>query len=242
MNRKVAVLLLALLIAAVTPVCSGSKRLNGPKEKMGDGTIWSWTEHDASGKPLRLGVTMTHGVLTNVPSSYDQVEAPLPDESAIPPYETVVVGWDPLGHAPAAYSVPHFDFQFYFVTAEELGLVSPDSDTVPVSARFRPPDYNAGLPEPTVGTHWGDTLAAEFHGKPFSATFVYGFHNENMTFLEPMIASSFLGTEPSYSGAIKQPAVFQREGYYPTRYTVEYNRKDSTVSIALEGLTLQKPQ
>jgi hypothetical protein len=242
LKRKMAVLSLALVIAAVMPVCTGSKRLMGPKQKLGEGSIWSWTEHDVSGKLLRMGVTMTHGVLQGLPSSYEQVEAPLPTEVSTPPYVTAVVFWDPLGHAPQVYSVPHFDFMFYFVTSEELGRISPGSDTVPVPARFRPPDYHAALAEPSVGTHWGDTLAAEFHGKPFTATFVYGFQDGKMVFLEPMIASSFLGTEPSFSGAIEQPAAFQREGYYPTHYTVEYNRKDSTVTVALEGLTLKKPQ
>jgi len=242
MNRKVTVLFVALLLAAVMPVCTGSKHLNGPKQKLAQGSIWSWTEHDVSGNLIRLGVTMTRGVLDGLPSSYEQVEAPLPEEVSTPPYVTDVVFWDPLGHGPGVYSVPHFDFMFYFVTAEELGRISPGSDTVPVPARFRTPDYFAALAEPTVGTHWGDTLAAEFHGKPFTATFVYGFQDGKMVFLEPMIASSFLGTEPAFSGAVKQPAAFQREGYYPTHYTVEYNRKDSTVTVALEGLTLQKPQ
>ena len=242
MNRKVAVLFLVLLIAAVMPVCSGSKHLNGPKQSLGQGSIWSWTEHDVSGNLVRLGVTMTHGVLNGLPTSYEQVEAPLPEETSTPPYVTAVVFWDPLGHGPEVYSVPHFDFMFYFLTSEELGQISPGSDTIPVPARFRPPDYHAALTEPTVGTHWGDTLAAEFHGKPFTATFVYGFHDGKMAFLEPMIASAFLGTEPSFSGAIEQPAAFEQEGYYPTHYTVEYNRKDSTVTVALEGMTLRKPK
>ncbi len=242
MSRKVAALLLVLLIAAVMPVCTGSKHLNGPKQSLGQGSMWSWTEHDVSGNLVRMGVTLTRGVLTGLPTSYEQVEAPLPEEVSTPPYVTAVVFWDPLGHGPQVYSVPHFDFMFYFLTSEELGQISPGSDTVPVPARFRPPDYRAALAEPTVGTHWGDTLAAEFHGKPFTATFVYGFHDGKMAFLEPMIASAFLGTEPSFSGAIEQPAAFEQEGYYPTHYSVEYNRKDSTVTVALEGMTLRKPQ
>jgi hypothetical protein len=243
MKRKVAVLALALVFAAVMPLCTGSKHLNGPKRTLGKGSVWSWTEFDTDGKLVRLGVTMTNGALVDLPSSYDEVEVPLPGtEMPTPPYNTVVVGWDPLGHAPDVYSVPHFDFMFYFITSEELGRISPGSDTIPVAARFRPPDYFAALAEPTVGTHWGDTLAQEFHGKPFSATFVYGFQDGKMIFLEPMIASSFLGTEPAFSGAVKQPAAFEREGYYPTHYTVEYNRKDSTITVALEGLTLKKPQ
>jgi hypothetical protein len=242
MSRKIALLAVALVIAAVMPACTGSKHLNGAKQKLGQGYIWSWTEHDVAGNLVRMGVTMTRGVLEGLPSAYDQIEVPLPTEVSTPPYVTTVVFWDPLGHGPQPYSVPHFDFMFYFITSEELGQISPGSDTTPVPARFRPPDYHAALAEPSVGTHWGDTLAPEFHGKPFTATFVYGFEDGKMVFLEPMIAASFLGSEPAFSEAIEQPAAVEREGYYPTHYTVEYNRKDSTVTVALEGLTLRKPQ
>lgn len=241
MNRKMAVLALAVAMAAVMPVCTGSKHLNGPKEKLGNGTAWSWTEFDEGGHLTKLGVTMTQSALVGLSSSYNQLEVPLPSqEMPAPPYHTVVIGWDPLGHNPATYSVPHLDFMFYFITSEELGMISPGSDTTPVPAGSRPPDYTAALAEPSIGTHWGDTLAEEFHGKPFTSTLVYGFQDGKMIFLEPMTALSFIGTSPSFSAAIKQPASFQREGYYPTRYTIESSSKDSTITVALEGLTFHK--
>jgi hypothetical protein len=239
-RNKMAVCLLATVLVAVLPSCTGSKRLNGPKQDLGQGKVWSWTEFDTDGNLLSLGVTMDKAALAGLSSAYDEVEIPLPGtEMPTPPYHTVVVGWDPLGHAPAAYSVPHFDFEFYFITSEEVGMISPGSDTTPVPDRFRPRDYRAALAEPSVGTHWGDTLAPELHGKPFTATFVYGFQDGNMIFLEPMVALSFMNEHPSFSGEIKQPDAFQREGYYPTRYRVEYNPKDGTATVALEDLKLR---
>jgi hypothetical protein len=241
MNRKIAALSLAVLIATVMPVCTGSKHLDGPRQSLGRGQAWSWTEFDTDGNLVRLGVTMTQNALIGLPTSYDEVELPLPGtEMPTPPYHSVVLGWDPLGHTPDAYSVPHFDFMFFFVSSEELGRISPGSDTIPVPANFRPRDYNAALAEPSVGTHWGDTLARELHGQPFTATFVYGFQDGKMIFLEPMVALSFLGKPSPFTGEVKQPQAFQREGYYPSRYLVTHNDKDSTVTIALEGLTLQK--
>ena len=222
--------------------CSSTRMVTGPQQALGNGKVWSWVEYDNSGKPVKLGVTMTRAALSNLSGSYQEIEAPLPDTLSTPPYHTVVVCWDPLGHAPAAYSVPHFDFQFFFVRSSVLGAITPGSDTLPVPARFRPPDYFAALREPSVGTHWGDTTAPEFHGKPFTATFVYGYQNGEMIFVEPMVAFSFLNREPSFSGIVKQPAAFNRPGSYPARYSVEYNRRDSTVTVALEGLTLIRPQ
>lgn len=242
MSRKVAAIGLLGLVVALMPVCSSTMRTDGQQKQLGNGKVWSWTEQDKSGNVVRLGVTMSQKAMSNLPGSYDQVEVPLPDKSPVAPYTTVVVFWDPLGHNPAAYSVPHFDFQFYFVKPEELSGISPGSDTMQVPARFRPPDYNAAMNEPSVGTHWGDTTAAEFHGKPFTATFVYGYQNGQMIFIEPMVAFSFMGKEPSFSGFVKQPAAFEQPGSYPTRYTVKYNSRDSTVTIALEGLTVIKAQ
>jgi hypothetical protein len=240
-RSKTAIWLLTAVFVAILSSCTGNKRLNGPKQDLGQGKVWSWTEFDTDGKLVRLGVTVDKAALAGLPTAYDEVEAPLPgQEMPTPPYHTVVVGWDPLGHAPAVYAVPHFDFEFYFITSEEVGMISPGSDTTPVPDRFRPRDYRAALAEPSVGTHWGDTLAAEFHGKPFAATFVYGFQDGSMIFLEPMIALSFMNEHPSFSGEIKQPDAFQREGYYPTRYAVEFNPKDSTVTVALEDLKFRQ--
>ena len=242
MNGRTVLTLLSVVLVTVLLSCTGSKRLNGPKQSLGKGNVWSWTEFDTDGNLVRLGVTMNKRALAGLPSAYDEVEAPLPgQEMPTPPYNTVVVGWDPLGHAPEAYSVPHFDVEFYFITSEEVGMISPGSDTTPVPARFRPKDYRAALAEPSVGTHWGDTLAPELHGEPFTATFVYGFQDGAMIFLEPMVALSFLDSKPSFSVEVKQPAAFEREGYYPTRYSVKYNPKDSTVTVALEELKLRHP-
>jgi hypothetical protein len=240
MNSRPTAIAASLVLVVVMAACTGSKHLNGPKQKLGNGQVWSWTEFDTDGNLNKIGVTMTKSALAGLPTSYDEIELPLPGtEMPTPPYHTVVIGWDPLGHAPTAYEVPHFDFEFYFITSQEVGMISPGSDTTPVRGRFRPRDYKPALAEPSVGTHWGDTLAPEFHGKPFTATFVYGFQDGKMIFLEPMVALSYLQASPSFGGEVSQPAAFQREGYYPTRYAVSSSSKDSTVTIALEGLTLR---
>jgi hypothetical protein len=243
MNRRIVVVFFSLALLLVALRCAGVSRVEGPKQAMGRGQIWSWVERDAAGNPVRLGVTLSKGVFEGPPPAvYDQVEAPLPAGTQTPPYQTAVVGWDPFGHAPAAYDVPHFDLQFYFISSEEVCAIMPGSDTIPVPARFRPPDYSVALAEPCLGTRWGDSLASELSGAPFTTTFVYGFQNGEMIFVEPMIALSYLTNEPAFRGAVKQPAAFQRQGYYPTHYTVEFNRQDSSVTVALEGLTLKKPE
>ena len=225
-----------VMAATLSVMCAPARVKTGAAQPVGTGSMWAWTEHDDSGHPIRIGITMTHDVLSGLPDSYDQVELPLPGRFDVPPYEHVVVGWDPLGHNPAAYAVPHFDFIFYFAPPETVGAIPPGPDSVPVPDHYRPPDYFGVLAEPAVGVHWGDTTASEMHGQPFTATFVYGFHNGGMIFLEPMVTSDFLEREPSFSAPVKQPAQVQRTGFYPTSYSVKYNPKDSTISISLDGL------
>jgi len=242
MNRTGMMALMVVLALVFMSACGRATRFEGQKKRIGNGQAWSWTEYDNSGNLMRIGVTMTRQAMGGLPDLYEQVEVPLPDARKAPPYTTAVIGWDPLGHNPLAYSVPHFDFQFYFVRPEELGTIAPGSDTLPVPERFRPPDYRAALQEPSVGTHWGDTTAPEFHGKPFTATFVYGYENGQMIFIEPMVALSYATNRPAFSAAVKQPPAFNWPGAYPGRYTVKYDPRDSTVTVAMEGMTLIKAQ
>jgi hypothetical protein len=220
--------------------CTGNDRLNGDPTPFGRGKAWAWIEHDVSGNPRAIGVTMTEDALSGLPNAYSELELPLPNGADAAPYENVVLGWDPLGHNPTAYAVPHFDFMFFFMTPEELGMVQPGPDSVPVEPRYRPPDYAGVLAEPAVGVHWGDTLAPELHGKPFGATFVYGFYRGDLSFVEPMVASSYFTSKLAFREAVKQPAAFRRRGYYPTSYVVKYDPKARTFTVALEGLTLQE--
>jgi hypothetical protein len=69
---------------------------------------------------------------------------------------------------------------------------------------------------------------------------VYGFYRGDLSFVEPMVASSYFTSKLAFREAVKQPAAFRRRGYYPTSYVVKYDPKARTFTVALEGLTLQE--
>src|SRR5512138_2863469 len=108
--------------------CSGSSVRTGDQQVLGEGKAWTWVRTDVSGNPLAIGVTMTEDALSGLTNSYDAKELPMPDGFDAPPYNSVVVGWDPLGHNPSAYAFPHLDFMFFFLNGDELALVKPGPD------------------------------------------------------------------------------------------------------------------
>ena len=154
-------------------------------------------------------------------------------------YSHVLIDWNPQGHVPLfAYGLPHFDFHFYMITPQEQSQVIPGPDTIPVDPKYIPQNYVSGMMAvPDMGTHWVDTTSGEFHGQPFTITFIYGFYHGEMTFLEPMISKACLDTKPDVTLPIKQPQAFQKHGYYPTKVHLYFDDHDQQYVIALEGLT-----
>ena len=74
-----------------------------------------------------------------------------------------------------------------------------------------------------MGAHAIDPSSPGFNQQPFSKTFVYGFYDEQMVFLEPMMTKAYLETKLNTTDGIKLPNTYARNGYYPTTYSVLYD-------------------
>lgn len=90
-----------------------------------------------------------------------------------------------------------------------------------------------------MGAHWVDPKAPEFNGQPFNETFIYGFYNGEMVFVEPMVTIAFLETKPEVTKELKLPKCYPISSYYPTGYSLSYNETNKEYTLALEGLTLR---
>jgi hypothetical protein len=116
-------------------------RVPGAMSTLGNGTVHSFAEFDASGAPRVLGIAFSAQALDGLPASgSDQhhcvdrnrdgiVDAateclaqyelvlPLPDavaRRADIPFKWVLLNWNPHGHIPpGVYDVPHFDVHFF---------------------------------------------------------------------------------------------------------------------------------
>jgi hypothetical protein len=220
---------------------------NGAPVPIGKGTAHTFISLDENGKPSTIGIRLSADALNGLPSEGNPdmggmvpgYMLSLPGEAGSSGFDHCEVDWNPHGHEPLfAYGVPHFDFHFYMISPQEQSQVIPGPDTIPVEPQYIPKDYISGvMAVPDMGTHWSDTTAPEFNGKPFTATFIYGFYHGNMTFLEPMITEAYLETKPDYTFPIKQPEAFQHHGYYPTKTHLYYDNQNNEFVIALEQLT-----
>jgi hypothetical protein len=222
--------------------------------RVGNGTARSWVKRDKTGKPTSLGLTLSEGALSGLERDVvkgfpvAQFHLSLPKEAQVTGFDHITLDWNPLGHPPKGiYDAPHFDVHFYMMKASELSKITLAGDDMATcikapEARFMPAGYimPPDTAVPLMGAHAIDTAAPELHGKPFTTTFIYGFYNGQMNFLEPMVTMKYLQSKPNFSAPVKLPAAYASSGYYPTRYSIRYDARRREYSISLDGLTFRK--
>jgi hypothetical protein len=216
----------------------------GTAVKLGNDSIRSFITLDVNGQPTSIGLRLDENALNGLPTDTlpgkpeFEYAVPLPAQASASGIDHIEVDWNPFGHEPQEiYGVPHFDMHFYYVSETEQASVIPGPDTTPVAPQFVPKDYAPDVVAvPNMGVHWIDTTSSEFHGVPFTSTFIYGFYHGNFMFVEPMITKAFLESHPNFSASIKQPQVFQKGGFYANNYEVKYDAVKQQYVIALNNL------
>lgn len=214
----------------------------GAPKVLGNGTVRSYVILNNAGLPASVGFNFPESMLQNLPSgagAQNMIMLDLPAEAAATGFEHLELDWNPNGHVPLPiYGFPHFDFHFYLVGMSELMSITGGPDMTPVDAQFMPKDYVSGImAQPNMGVHWTDTLSSEFHGIMFTHTFVYGFYKSKMLFVEPMITKAFLDTKTDITLPLKQPAAYQKTGYYPSSYQIHYDASKKEYNVSIENLS-----
>jgi hypothetical protein len=251
-NPAVAGLIVGMLLvfACVVHAQSLAKVYVGDQVAVGKGYARSYVTTDSACTPSSIGVTFTADALTGLPATapsdelpYSEYILPLPSGISVPPYTHIAVDWNPQGHIPLPlYGVPHFDFHFYMITQQErcrITAVGPDLAVVEKKppAEYVPKGYiwtPGGVPQ--MGAHWIPENTPELHGGKFEHTFIYGFYNGQMVFIEPMITMAYLQTKPNYFQYVGLPVKYPKPGYYPTGYAVRFDQQACRYVIALTGL------
>jgi hypothetical protein len=218
----------------------------GKPVAIGGGSARAYITTNATGTPTEVGVRVTEGALTALPTATGTMymyELELPATAGQTPFDHVSFNWNPYGHDPTpVYGAPHFDVHFYLrPMAEQHAITQDDSkgDIKPASAML-PADYQPtpdGSPNRTVameGRHWIDVTSPELNGGTFSNTFIYGSYNGHVTFLEPMMLKTLLTPAVNISAAIKQPQAYEATGkYYPNKYTITYDAATKEYIVAM---------
>jgi hypothetical protein len=213
----------------------------GEAKPLGAGSVRSWVRVPGQGAPAAIGVTFSSGALSQLPAGALETVLRLPTASAIEPFDHIGINWMPHGHPPPGiYNRPHFDVHFYLVTPQERDLItSSEKMYVMPAPEHLPEDYEliANSGDARMGSHWWDSQAPEAHGESFDATFIFGFYDGSMIFLEPMVSVDFLNSRPTHVATVKQPAEWEKPGSYPTQCRVEYDASLDEYSVALTELT-----
>jgi hypothetical protein len=220
----------------------------GSPVAIGNGNARSYVVLDR-GAPTELGVALSAAALDSLPSAplmggYEFV-LPLPADNATQ-VQVIGLNWNPTGHPPPmVYTVPHFDVHFYTISLTDRNAIAPSDPSFAAEAAdlpaadLRPPGYVADPPAnaiPHMGIHWTDTTAAEFHGQPFTRTFINGSWNGQFIFFEPMVTRAYLLTHPDDLVPVRAAARRATAGYYPATYRVSWDAAASEWHIALSDL------
>lgn len=223
---------------------------NGPYRQLGGSHAYAFITLDSIGKPIAIGVRMSEtaleGLQEELPHNGTAWETliPLPKEATTTGYDHIGIDWNPRGHIPdGIYNKPHFDFHFYMISQAEREKITAKGKDLERVHKAPAPEYMPegyilpkGTEVPRMGAHAIDPSSPEFNQLPFTKTFIYGFYDGQMVFLEPMMTKAFLETKPNTTDRIKLPNTYAENGYYPTTYSVRYNATLREFEISLNNL------
>ncbi len=238
--------LLLLIISILLNACSKddniqdqARTLLGEDIAVGKGTAQSFIIMNSNGDPERIGFTFTASTLQDLPMHGAMYEIPVPKGNNTM-VDHISFDYNAHGHEPPGiYDVPHFDIHFYNISKAERAVIksnTPEMELLP-PPEYVPIDY-AAIPggDPNMGKHWTDTTGAEFHGKPFDKTFIYGSYNGMFIFHEAMVALSYLKTKPNISVPVKQQRKVQVGGYYPTNFSISFDESKQLYTVSMDAL------
>jgi hypothetical protein len=230
---------------------SGTATFDGSAVLIGKGSAHTVVRTGAAGEVISIGVVFTAGMLEGLPRAAHGADPDFPFQLGMPEkgpqtvVDHVVINWESVGHPPpGVYDVPHFDFHFYLVSSAERLKVRFKSESESGDPSQQPPAelLPAGyiLPPGTavsaMGVHAINPASREFHAQPFTATFIYGYYNKQLTFIEPMVSLAYLQSKPAFSAPIARPATFEKRGAYPSSYRVDYDDASKSYEVSLVDL------
>lgn len=240
---------LAVLVSCTddSPAATNVKVLRGADVTFGNGT--ARTELQVKGTTVvSLAVVLSENALDGLPTQSSPMTSqeyvlPLPAGAPSMVFEQVAVNWQPVGHPPMnVYTTPHFDVHHYLITPQQRDAITP-ADPAFGAKTLRQPAADA-LPAgyvldpaavPRMGVHAAASAGSEFQGAPFASTFIYGFYDGGMIFLEPMMTRAFLSSRPDTTISIVTPARYPKPGAYPTAYGYTYDSAARERRIELRG-------
>jgi hypothetical protein len=150
MKNSLVLSTIAAILGALSLGCSTTRsaRVLGTPSNLGNGTVASYSELDASGAPSAIGVLFSASALNELPttpsdghrcldannngvidlatecSGWHERVLPVPSEASHRPdvpFKWALLNWNPKGHIPpGVFDKPHFDVHFYIEPIENI--------------------------------------------------------------------------------------------------------------------------
>jgi hypothetical protein len=209
--------------------------------------VSAYVERGFNNQTISVGFKMSGAAVRNPGPTDTVVVLSVPFQSYGYPFRTLSIDWNAHGHPPAGiYTVPHFDFHFYYITENARQAVVGAPTTADPGPSCRPTGY--GPPAATVprmGGHSFDSTAPEFNGKPLGYAFLYGFVNLQEAFVEPVASQAFLvALRAPVSSPVRQPKYWNLPTFpalVPTNYQFSYDAGKDQYTISIGPFNLVPP-
>jgi hypothetical protein len=227
--------------STITASSAGAERA-GERKPLGAGYAYSWVRSDAAGKVGSFGLSFDEKALTQLGDEEKEIALALPAVDGAP-FRTAVIDWNPHGHPPAhVYDVPHFDFHFYTIGESERMAIAPkgaDADAKPAAELLPAGFITDGETIPMMGKHYLSPGNPEFTGGSFTASPIFGYYGGHLIFVESMVTLAYLNGKPSLSKPLAQPARYEKNGAYPTQWSVSYDAAAHRYDVAFGGMAVR---
>ena len=224
----------------IAPVDLSGTYYGSTTTSMAAGSGRGYITLDAAGAPTELGLAITESAIEKLPTTSAEFVFTLPSQASVTAYQHAVINWVPTGHEPTPYLVPHFDVHFYMITGQARNAITSADPAYATKlarqppASFLPAGYVMDMGMQRMGMHWRDGAAPELSGQPFTSTYLYGSYDGKVTFVEPMIAKSYLDSRPSLVvRPAKLPQQVSTTGYHANGYSTVYDETKHEYRIAL---------
>jgi hypothetical protein len=215
-----------------------------------DACVWGET---SGGAVTAFGVTIPVSSIEAAPAEAPMVWPPVATATiALPEAVSSATGftlmtayWEAHGHPPGPYLVPHFDFHFYTISADELHAIDCANPAKPdrLPATYELPDVDIpqlgmllGLCVPQMGMH--SLPGPELHSTtPFQKTMIVGYYGGRPIFVEPMITRATLLERRSFRMDIPEVPDGASGVRYPTTFRADYDSTAQAYRFVFSGLT-----
>jgi len=224
-------------VVAGTGACTREKLVQGECKSVNGADICTWGR--MSGTTLvAFGATVPIKSIESAPPEVPMAWPPKMDalialpagvDSAVG-FKSLTIYWEPHGHPPGPYLVPHFDFHFNNISAADLAKIDCADSTKPsvLPAGYELPDVAipqlgtlVGICVPEMGMH--SLPGTELHATTsFEKTMVVGYYHKSPIFIEPMITRATLMGRHSFTlpvpGVAGEPAGVQLPAGFEAQY------------------------